>query len=105
MLTITPPPPPQLAMAPTLGIAALGVIVGGALVLWGRVLNRSFLAAVGAAAGVVLADRLARQFGLPAFIVVDIGGQTFPIVWAIVGAAILSAILGFLFRRRAYYAQ
>lgn len=45
---------------------------------------------------------IARQFGLPTFFVLNIDGQPFPLVWAIIGAAIFSAILGLLFRGRAF---
>ncbi len=46
---------------------------------------------------------LAQTLGLPEIFVVNIEGQTFPLVWAIVGAALFSAILGALTSRRAYY--
>ena len=42
---------------------------------------------------------LARQFGLPEFIPITVEGQTFPVVWAIVGSAIVSLVLGLLTRR------
>jgi uncharacterized membrane protein YeaQ/YmgE (transglycosylase-associated protein family) len=54
--------------------------------------------------GAFIGTWIARQFGLPTFYVIQIGGERFPIVWAIVGAAILSAVLGLLFRNRASYA-
>ncbi|HBY92819.1 MAG: hypothetical protein M5U01_28600 [Ardenticatenaceae bacterium] len=46
---------------------------------------------------------IARQFDLPTFIVLTIDGRPFPLVWAIIGAAIFAAILGLLFKGRAYY--
>jgi uncharacterized membrane protein YeaQ/YmgE (transglycosylase-associated protein family) len=54
--------------------------------------------------GAVIGTWLANQFGLPTLFAVNIDGQPFPIVWAIIGAAIFSAIVGLLFgpRRRAY---
>jgi len=42
---------------------------------------------------------LARQLGLPEIFSINIQGETFPIVWGIIGSAILSLILG-LFTRR-----
>jgi len=43
---------------------------------------------------------LARTFNLPDFIDIQIGGQTFPFVWAILGSAIFVAIISFLTKRR-----
>jgi uncharacterized membrane protein YeaQ/YmgE (transglycosylase-associated protein family) len=43
---------------------------------------------------------LARQLGLPELFTVTIQGEAFPIVWGIIGSAILSLILGLLTRRR-----
>ena len=43
---------------------------------------------------------LARQLGLPEIFTVTIQGEPFPIVWGIIGSAILSLILGLLTRRR-----
>ena len=53
--------------------------------------------------GAYIGTWIARQFGLALFYVIQIGGEQFPIVWAIIGAAILSALLGLLFRRRSVY--
>jgi uncharacterized membrane protein YeaQ/YmgE (transglycosylase-associated protein family) len=43
---------------------------------------------------------LARQLGLPEIFTITIEGEAFPVVWGIVGSAILSLILGLLTRRR-----
>lgn len=45
---------------------------------------------------------LAGQLGLPEVFSINIEGETFPIVWGIVGSAILSLILGLFTRRRVY---
>ena len=42
---------------------------------------------------------LAGQLGLPEIFTINVEGESFPIVWGIVGSAILSLILG-LFTRR-----
>jgi uncharacterized membrane protein YeaQ/YmgE (transglycosylase-associated protein family) len=42
---------------------------------------------------------LSRMIGLHELFAVNIGGQSFPIIWSIVGSALFVAILG-LFRRR-----
>lgn len=41
---------------------------------------------------------LARNLGLPTLIEINIGGVSFPLVWAIIGAVILVALFGFLGR-------
>jgi uncharacterized membrane protein YeaQ/YmgE (transglycosylase-associated protein family) len=43
---------------------------------------------------------LARSLGLPEIFAVNIGGESFPIIWSIVGSAVLSLVLGLLSRRR-----
>ena len=42
---------------------------------------------------------LAHMLGLEELFAVSIGGQSFPIIWSIVGSALFVAVLG-LFRRR-----
>ncbi len=53
--------------------------------------------------GAYIGTWLAGTLGLPDIFVINIEGQTFPLIWAIVGAAVFSAILGALTSRRAYY--
>lgn len=43
---------------------------------------------------------LAGQFNLPPFLVITIDGEPFPIVWAIIGSALFSAVLSLFVRRR-----
>lgn len=43
---------------------------------------------------------IAQQFRLPAFFVLNIDGEPFPIVWAVIGAALVAAAVGLLFRSR-----
>ena len=43
---------------------------------------------------------VAGKFGLPEFFAVNVGGKTFPIVWAIIGSAIFTLIVALL--RRAF---
>lgn len=45
---------------------------------------------------------LAGQLGLPEIFAVNVEGETFPVVWGVIGSAILSLILGLLTRRRVY---
>ncbi len=46
---------------------------------------------------------LAQQLNLPPIWVIDIQGQAFPVVWAVIGSAIFVGILSLLAGRRAYY--
>ena len=43
---------------------------------------------------------LAAQLGLPEIFTINVEGEAFPIVWGIVGSAILSLILGLFTRRK-----
>jgi uncharacterized membrane protein YeaQ/YmgE (transglycosylase-associated protein family) len=49
-------------------------------------------------AGAWLGTWIAAQFDLPPVFVVMVEGEDFPVFWAVVGAAVLSAVLG-LFAR------
>jgi hypothetical protein len=99
VLTIAPPPPPQLATVPAWGIVAGCLLLGAALLLWGRVLHRSFLAVVGAVAGILAADALAATVGLPVVVVgliailvlAAVGAVAARIVWALAGGAVFGA--------------
>ena len=46
---------------------------------------------------------LAGQLGLPEVFSITIEGESFPIVWGIIGSAILSLILGLFTSRRGYF--
>jgi len=50
--------------------------------------------------GAFLGLWLAQQMGLPEPVPVTVGGQTFPLLWAIIGSALFSGVLGFLSPRR-----
>lgn len=41
---------------------------------------------------------LAGKFGLPEIFAINIGGKTFPIIWAIVGSALLTLIIALIRR-------
>jgi uncharacterized membrane protein YeaQ/YmgE (transglycosylase-associated protein family) len=41
---------------------------------------------------------MARQLGLPELVPVVVDGETFPVVWSIVGSALLSLLLGLISR-------
>jgi len=50
--------------------------------------------------GALLGSWLAGLLGLPGILVITIGGEPFPLIWSILGAALFVAILGALSRRR-----
>jgi uncharacterized membrane protein YeaQ/YmgE (transglycosylase-associated protein family) len=55
--------------------------------------------------GALLGTWMARAIGLPELLMVNIGGEPFPIVWAIIGSAVFAAIVALFTRRpRGYYA-
>jgi uncharacterized membrane protein YeaQ/YmgE (transglycosylase-associated protein family) len=77
------------AVAGSLGQAIAGYSVGGCIasIIVGFV-------------GAYIGTWVAGQFGLPPILPINIQGETFPIVWSIIGSALLTAILGLLFRSR-----
>ncbi len=54
--------------------------------------------------GAFLGTWLARTLGLPELFTVNVGGQPFPVVWAIIGSALFAAIISLFARRPRTYA-
>lgn len=77
------------AIAGAVGQAIAGYSLGGCLVSAG-------VGLIGALVGGWLAGAL----GLPEFLVFSIGGWSFPVVWAIIGATLFTLVIGMLTRRR-----
>ena len=50
--------------------------------------------------GALIGMWLARQAGMAELLPVRVGGQTFPVVWAIIGSALFVAVIGFISRSR-----
>jgi uncharacterized membrane protein YeaQ/YmgE (transglycosylase-associated protein family) len=50
--------------------------------------------------GALLGPWVARSLGLPEPLMVTIGGQPFPVLWSIIGAALFVAIIHLISRRR-----
>ena len=72
--------------------ALVGISVGGCLV-----------SAVVGFVGALIGLWLARELNLPEVLSVRIGTTNFPIVWSIIGAALLLLIISLLTRRRRVY--
>ncbi len=72
--------------------ALVGISVGGCLV-----------SAVVGFVGALIGMWLARQLSLPEVLSVRIGSTTFPIIWSIIGSALLLLIISLLTRRRRVY--
>ncbi len=77
------------AVAGSIGQALAGYSIGGCLI-----------SMVVGYIGAFLGLWLARQVGLPEPLPIRIQGETFPLLWAIVGSALLSLVLGLISRRR-----
>ncbi len=77
------------AIAGSIGQALAGYSLGGCLV-----------SIVVGFVGAFLGLWIARTFGLPDILVIDVGGQRFPLVWSIIGSAIFALIVGLLTRPR-----
>jgi uncharacterized membrane protein YeaQ/YmgE (transglycosylase-associated protein family) len=74
-----------------IGQALVGYSVGGCLV-----------SAVVGFVGAFIGGWLGRQLGLPEILVVNIGGEGFPILWSIIGSALLVGGLSLLRRSTSF---
>jgi uncharacterized membrane protein YeaQ/YmgE (transglycosylase-associated protein family) len=79
------------AIAGSLGQALAGYSLGGCL-----------MSIVVGFIGAYIGMWMAGQFGLPEPFPITVEGETFPVLWSIIGSALLSLILGLLSRRRVY---
>lgn len=77
------------AIAGALGQALSGYSLGGCLI-----------SIVVGFIGAFLGLWMARELGMPEPFPVSVGENTFPLLWAIIGSALFSAILGALGKRR-----
>jgi len=77
------------ALAGSLGQAIAGYSLGGCLA-------SILVGFVGAYIGLWIAN----QFGLPEPLTISIQGESFPLLWAVIGSAIFTAVLGLIFRNR-----
>lgn len=79
-------------------VAAVCGMIGQSLV--GYSVGGCLLSAVVGFVGALVGLWFARTLGLPEFIPVVIDGQSFPVVWSIVGSAVLVGIVSLFSRRR-----
>lgn len=77
------------AIAGSLGQALAGYSFGGCLV-------SIIIGFIGAYVGMWLANTL----GLPTIFSINIDGQAFPVVWAVIGSALLALVFGLISRGR-----
>jgi uncharacterized membrane protein YeaQ/YmgE (transglycosylase-associated protein family) len=50
--------------------------------------------------GALIGMWMSRKLGLPELFVISIGGERFPVIWSIIGAALFVAVLSLVTRRR-----
>ena len=50
--------------------------------------------------GALIGMWMSRKLGLPELFVISIGGERFPVIWSIIGAALFVAVLSLITRRR-----
>lgn len=79
-------------------IAAIAGMIGQSIAGYSR--GGCLIAMVVGFIGAYIGMWLANQFGLPEPLPISVGGQSFPILWAIIGSAIFAALLGFITRGR-----
>ncbi len=78
------------AVAGSLGQALAGYSVGGCI-----------MSMVVGFIGAFLGRWLAGALGLPEPLMISVQGESFPLLWAVIGSALFSAALGLITRRRA----
>ena len=82
-------------------IAALCGAAGQALVGFSR---GGCLASIAVGfVGAYLGWWIAQSFHLPTFLVINVDGQAFPLVWAVIGSALLAGLLSLFFGYRRPY--
>jgi uncharacterized membrane protein YeaQ/YmgE (transglycosylase-associated protein family) len=81
-------------------VAAICGALGQSLAGYSR--GGCLISAIVGFVGAYLGLWLARQFGLPEILQIRVGSEQFPVLWSIVGSAILSLIIGLLNRRRVW---
>ena len=82
-------------------IAAVAGAIGQAIAGFSR---GGCLASIGIGfIGAFIGLWLAQTFGLPTFFVINIDGEPFPLIWAIIGGALFAALLSLIIGPRYRY--
>jgi uncharacterized membrane protein YeaQ/YmgE (transglycosylase-associated protein family) len=81
-------------------VAAITGAIGQALGGYKR--DGLLLAVILGFLGAYLGTWIATELGLPVILAIELGGISFPIVWAIIGAAIFVALVGLIGRGGGY---
>ena len=81
-------------------IAAICGMIGQALA--GYSVGGCIISAIVGFVGALVGLWLARQLGLPELLTIRVGRNAFPVLWSIIGSAILAVIVGLLSRRRGW---
>ncbi|MEM6782175.1 MAG: hypothetical protein AAF624_00375 [Bacteroidota bacterium] len=79
-------------------IAAICGAIGQSLA--GYSLGGCFVSAVVGLIGAYLGTWIAAEFNFPEFWVLRIGGEAFPVIWAVLGSALFAFGVGLITRRR-----
>ncbi len=87
-----------IGLAILLVIAAIAGSLGSALA--GYSVRGCLMSIVVGFIGALLGLGLAKTLGLPEPLPISIQGETFPLIWSIIGSALFCGVLGFLSRRR-----
>jgi uncharacterized membrane protein YeaQ/YmgE (transglycosylase-associated protein family) len=82
-------------------IAAVCGAIGQSLV--GYSLGGCVVSSVVGLVGALLGYWIASRFGLPLIFTLNIDGQQFPVIWAIIGSVLLVAIISLFSRPRRRY--
>lgn len=80
-------------------IAAICGAVGQSLA--GFDLGGCFVSIIVGFIGAYIGLWIAGKFGLPEIFAITVGGKTFPIVWAVIGSAVFTLVIGLI--RRAFW--
>ena len=79
-------------------IAAVCGAIGQSLA--GYSLGGCFVSIIVGFVGAWIGPMIAHELGLPTFFTISVQGQSFPIVWSIIGSTLFALVIGILFRIR-----